>query len=394
MPRHRRLGPFVALGALLILVAAARAYTGADDHWIRGQLPAPLLRRGPFGVLWWQWLALPALALLAFVLGRLLGRASRAALRVVFERTVTPWDDRLLLEVAPALNLFWSVLVAEVLVSALALPSMHGTGRPFLASALILAFAWALWRSVFVAWQMLLTRPSVAQRPSARPLIGIGALLARTLVVVIAIFAIAAAFGYRLTPALAGLGIGGIAVALGAQKMIENLFGSLSIVVDQPFHVDDLVTVDGVTGTVERLGFRSTRIRTADRTLITLPNGKLADMRIETLAARDRRRLATTLSLAHSTTRAQTTQVIEGVKRVLTSHPRVWPDRIMVSLADVGPYALDIEIMVWFQTADEMEFRLLREEVLLAFIRVVEEAGTIVAWYPRTEQLATGNQRT
>ena len=101
MPRRRRLGPFLALGALLILVAAARAYTGADDHWIRGLLPAPLLGRGPFGVLWWQWLALPALALLAFVLGRLLGRASRAALRVVFERTVTEWDDRLLLEVAP-----------------------------------------------------------------------------------------------------------------------------------------------------------------------------------------------------------------------------------------------------------------------------------------------------
>src|SRR6185436_9216981 len=131
--------------------------------------------------------------------------------------------------------------------------------------------------------------------------------------------AVAAAFGYPLNTALAGLGIGGVAVALGAQKTLENLFGSLSIAIDQPFRMDDLVTVDGVTGTVERLGFRSTRIRTADRTLVTIPNGKLADMRIETLAARDRRRFALILSLVQTSTRAQTTQVIEGVKRVLRS---------------------------------------------------------------------------
>ena len=206
----------------------------------------------------------------------------------------------------------------------------------------------------------------------------------------IGILAVAAAFGYPLNTALTGLGIGGIAVALGAQKTLENLFGSLSIAIDEPFRVDDLVTVDGVTGTVERLGFRSTRIRTADRTLVTIPNGKLADMRIETLAARDRRRFALTLSLVQTSTSAQTTRVIEGVKRVLRSHPRVWPERIIVSLAGMGAY--DIEIMVWFETADEMEFRGFRDEVLLAFMEVVQEAGTRVAGQPRRVQFVAGSQ--
>ena len=383
------MAPFVTLGALLFLVAAARGYAGPDDRWISGLLPEALRRQGPFGLFWWQWLALPALTLVAFVLGRLLGRVSQAALRVLVQRTNTMWADRLLLAVAPPLSVVWSVLAANALLPAIVLkPSVHGAVRSLLAAGLILAIVWVLWRSVSVVRELLLTRPAVASHSSARSLLSLGVVLTRALIVMIGILAVAAAFGYPLSTALTGLGIGGIAVALGAQKTLENLFGSLSIAIDQPFRMDDLVTVDGVTGTVERLGFRSTRIRTADRTLVTIPNGKLADMRIETLAARDRRRFALILSLVQTSTRAQTTQVIEGVKRVLRSHPRVWPDRIIVSLAGMGAY--DIEIMVWFETADEMEFRGFRDEVLFAFMEVVQEAGTRVAGQPRRVQFVAG----
>ena len=106
-------------------------------------------------------------------------------------------------------------------------------------------------------------------------------------------------------------------------------------------------------------------------------------MRIETLAARDRLRLALTLNLADSTSAEQARQVIDGVRRVLRSHPFVWPDSVVVSLADIGPYAWDIEIVVWFATANETEFRAYREEVLLQFMSVIKEAGTDIAWQPR-----------
>ena len=371
VPDHRT-PVFLAIGAVL------------------DQMPAQLLRQGPLGLLGWQWLALPALALLAVAAGRALGRLSRVVLRIAFQRTVTPWDDRLLLRIAPSLSLVWTVLAAEAMLPWLDLkPPVRGAVRSLLAAGLIWAITWALWRSVSVMKQLLLSR-RWATDASVRSLLGMGASVTRALIVVLGVLAAAATFGYPVNTVLAGLGIGGIAVALGAQKVIENLFGSLSLGIDQPFHVNDQVTVDNVTGTVERVGMRSTRIRTFDRTLVTIPNGKLADMRIESLAARDRMRLAMTLGLAHSSTGAQTSQVIEGVKRVLRSHPRIWPDRIIVALAGVGPYSWDVDIVAWFDTVDEMEFRRCREEVLLAFMEVVQEAGTSVAWQPRTVQLVTG----
>ena len=104
---------------------------------------------------------------------------------------------------------------------------------------------------------------------------------------------------------LAGLGIGGIAFAFGAQKTVENLFGSLALAADQPLRVGDTVRVDGIEGQVETIGARSTRFRTADRTLVTIPNGRLADSRIESLAWRDRLRMATIVMLGYGTTEAQ-----------------------------------------------------------------------------------------
>lgn len=384
MRGERIVAAFCGLGALLFVAGAASGIDTLDARWIHGLLPEPLLHPGPFGLLRWQWLALPALTLLAFALGRLLGHVSRVVLRGLFKRTATVWDDELLREITPALSLVWSLLVADALLPALALkPAVFDAARSLLAAGLSVAIAWTLWRSVFVLCQLLLERPGMAGNPSARSLVGVGAVIAKILIWVIGIFTVAAAFGYKLDTALAGLGIGGIAVALGAQKMIENLFGSLSLGIDQPFHLDDLVTVDAVTGTVERIGFRSTRIRTADRTLVSIPNGKLADMRIETMAARDRRRFALTLSLDHSSSSAQATRFIDGVKRVLGSHPYVWPGQIIVSLADVDLYGWDIEIVVWFQTIDDSEFRNYREEVLLAVMEVVQQAGVSLAWRPR-----------
>jgi hypothetical protein len=113
---------------------------------------------------------------------------------------------------------------------------------------------------------------------------------------------------------LAGLGIGGIAVAFGAQKTVENVFGSLAIAADQPLRVGDAVKIDDFSGTVERIGLRSTQVRTLDRSLITIPNGKLSDTRVESFAARDRIRFATLVSLAYGTTEAQVRRVLEGIR--------------------------------------------------------------------------------
>lgn len=200
-----------------------------------------------------------------------------------------------------------------------------------------------------------------------------------------------AVFGYPIGTVLAGLGIGGLALAFGAQKTIENVFGSFSLAVDQPFRVGDFVKVEDFVGTVEDIGLRSTRFRTLDRTIVSIPNGKLADQRLESFEPRDRMRLSTTLSITYGTTRSQMNAVLEGLERVLRGHPRIWPDAVTVKFKEIGAGGLDVEVNAWFQVPTWSDFQRCREEVLLGFMQVVEDAGTTFAFSTRTVHYVHGD---
>jgi MscS family membrane protein len=190
---------------------------------------------------------------------------------------------------------------------------------------------------------------------------------------------------------VAGLGLGGLALALAAQKTVENLFGAFSIGVDQPFREGDFVKVEDFVGTVEAIGLRSTRFRTLDRTIVTLPNGKVADMRLESFAVRDRLRLASVIGLVYETTVAQMREVLSGFEQVLRAHPKIWPDNVVVRFREFAGSSLDIEVMAWFQTSDWREFQLIRQDVLLQFMEVVERVGTSFAFPTQTIHLDAGS---
>jgi len=149
------------------------------------------------------------------------------------------------------------------------------------------------------------------------------------------VVAVLSELGYPVASLIAGLGIGGLALALAlaAQKTVENLFGAFSIGVDQPFQEGDFVRIEDFVGTVESVGLRSTRIRTLDRTLIIMPNGKLADMRIETFSVRDRMRLSCVIGLVYSTTETQMRQVLTGLEARLRAHPKIWAETVVVRFA-------------------------------------------------------------
>jgi MscS family membrane protein len=155
-----------------------------------------------------------------------------------------------------------------------------------------------------------------------------------------------------------------------------------------PFRVGDFVKIEDFTGNVERIGMRSTQIRTLDRTLVSLPNGKLADMRIEDFASRDRIRFAATVSLVYGATEAQVRRVVAGIEAMLRENPRVWPDTVVAKLAAFSPSSLDVEVLCWFETSDFAEFRDIRQEALLGIMKVVEESGTSFAYPTRTVHVA------
>ncbi|MDQ8145872.1 MAG: mechanosensitive ion channel family protein [Gemmatimonadota bacterium] len=246
----------------------------------------------------------------------------------------------------------------------------------------IVAVFWFLWRAIGVAQAALPAGGWAAQRPAFRSLIPLVARLGRIFVLVTGVLAVLASFGYEVATLLAGLGIGGIAIAFAAQKTLEHFFGSVAIGIDQPFRVGDTIVVDGIEGEVEAIGLRSTRLRTADRTVVSLPNGRLADMRTENLGPRDRFRFRTRFGLAHGTPAATVTRVRDAVEAHLRAEPLVWADLVSVRVVALAEASIDLEVVCWVRTTDGEVFKRVREGLLLGILRCIEGAGSTLA-FPR-----------
>ena len=363
-------------------------YDALDLREVLDRLPEPLLRPGPRQLLWWQWLAALALLYPAWWGGKLLGWLTRKALLRIARRTPTPWDEALLLRMRGPFTLGWTLVLLRAGLPFLGLyVPAEAFALQVLKAGAIATFFWAALRAVTVSGEVLSGAPWAVSSPGARSALEFSVRFGRLFVIGMGFLAALAALGIPVNNVLAGLGIGGIAIAFAAQKTVENFFGAISIGVDQPLRVGDYVRASGAEGTVEKIGLRSTRIRTLDRTLVTIPNGKLADMQIETFAERDRIRLAATLTLQYGTTAAQLRQVISGVEALLRAHPKIWPDTVVVRFLAFAESSLNVELMAWFQTTDFNEFRDIRQEVLLGVMEIVEKAGSSFAFPTRTVHL-------
>jgi MscS family membrane protein len=352
-----------------------RWYGSLDDKWFLEHLPAALLRTGPRGLLWWQWVALPLLVLISAVGGAVTSWGVRRGLAPLVKKTSTQWDDAVLERLGGPLALALALLVVDLVTPALALyePAQVFLGH-VLRGGVLFDFFWALSRVMDVGARMLVGRSNVGQRRASHALISLVARVGKVVVVALAVVAFVSELGYPVASVIAGLGIGGLSIALAAQKTMENLFGAFSIGADQPFREGDFIKVDDVVGTVETIGLRSTRIRTLDRTLVTMPNGKLADSRVESFSARDRIRFSGTIGLVRNTTPRAVEEILAGFERTLREHPKVWPDGIVARLTDVREASLNIELSCWFQTSEWPEFQQIRQDVLLAFVQIIDDA--------------------
>jgi MscS family membrane protein len=344
---------------------------------------------------WWQWAALPVLVVAAWLLGMLLSALTRSMLGWLAKRTAIAWDDALIARSGAPLTLAWMLAVISVGLPWLELsPQARMLSNRLVHGLFLLAFFWMLWRSLDVAAQAIAGARWAKDHPASRALLPLGRRVAKVALLIAGIVALLSELGYSVTSLVAGLGIGGLAVALAARSTLENLFGAFSIGADQPFREGDFVKIEDFVGTVEAIGLRSTRIRTLDRTIITLPNGKLADTRVESFAPRDRIRLACDLGLEYGTTAAQMRDILAGIERVLRQHPKIFPDTIIVKFKELGASALTIEVMAWFLTADYGEFQTIRQDILLQFMAVVEGCGSSFAFPTQTVHVVGEGKRT
>ncbi|WP_229248820.1 mechanosensitive ion channel family protein [Dyadobacter sandarakinus] len=182
--------------------------------------------------------------------------------------------------------------------------------------------------------------------------------------------------GFDVTTGIAALGIGGIALALGTQKTVENFVGSVTIIADQPVRVGDFCRIGEFTGTIERIGMRATQVRTNARTVVTIPNGELSSLKIENFAHRERFWFHPVFYLRVETTPDQIRHVIQELRRVLLTHPRVNPEPARVRFIEVGLNGIKIEVFSYVDTADMDVFLEIQEELLLQMMDVVAASGT------------------
>lgn len=364
-------------------------YGGLEDRWLLDHLPPWLLRSGPAELLWWQWLGSFMLVVASGALATAAAALLRWALAKLIVRTPTRWDDRLLARtVGPVRFALWLALVRVGLPFLLLYVPAEELAHDLLRGLFLANILWFCWRIVDVTAEISWDSPWSLQHPGSRALIPLARRAGKAVVSVAAVILFLSALGYPVTSLIAGLGLGGLAFALASQKTVENLFGAFSLGIDQPFREGDFVRIEELVGTVESLGLRSTKIRTLDRTLVSYPNGKLAEMRLETYSARDRLRLACTVGLVYETTEAQMRDVLANLERALREHPKIWPDTVVVRFKELAASSLDIEVMAWFETSDWGEFQAIRQEVLLSFMKVVELAGTSFAFPTRTVHVA------
>ncbi|WP_396220819.1 mechanosensitive ion channel family protein [Gemmatimonas sp.] len=354
--------------------------------WLRERLPRTLMREGPLNVYYWQWiglgLAIPAVLLVALGLGAML----RTLLGRIARRTLTDWDDLLLEHLRGPFRLWAASLAIEPLLSLLDLNARVGGFFTALTRGLVLlSLFWALLRIIRLAQDHVANAAwATGQGTQARTLVPLLGNFLRVTLAVIALLVALAQFGYPVGTLLAGLGIGGIAVALAAQKTVEHLFGSVSLAADNAFRVGDWVRAGASEGAVERIGLRSTSIRTVDRTVVRIPNGRLADERIETFGERDRILLRTDIDLTYNTTPEQLERIRDALEAALRAHPMVFADIVRVHVVGFTDSAIRINVISWFLTTDWQEFLRIRHDMLITFMRIISANGSSFAFPSRT----------
>jgi len=346
-------------------------YDHLESVWLSEHLPAPLLKMGPRLMRWWQWIALVPLLLGAWTIGYVVTRTTRALLlRAVHEKHAQGVRQ---LQGPATLAVTVGIVYAALPWLGLYQPAAQFLER-WCSAFLVTALFWALWRGVDLSRHTVSGSRWARESLSAHSLLSLGARLAKFGVAAAAFVVVLSQLGYQATTIITGLGIGGVALALAAQKTVENLFGAFSLAIDQPFREGDTIKVDGIDGVVEAVGLRSTRIRTVERTLISIPNGKLAEMRVETVSRQDRLRFFSAFGLAHGKSELLE-RILGEIKELLAAEPLVDQASIAVRFVALTDAGMNLEATAMLGTTDGRQFLDARERLLLGILRIIERAG-------------------
>ncbi|HEY3446546.1 MAG TPA: mechanosensitive ion channel domain-containing protein [Myxococcales bacterium] len=355
-------------------------YGFAGDH-----LPAFFFEWAAAGVQLWQWLGLVVALLLSLLVGAGAGPVAQRVLAKLASKTRWEWDDELVEAMKGPLAAAFTLVLFLGLCVPLALA--EGPYQVVLACAKIVALVaggWLVLRLIDVSGAALTVFFKGRNDDLATAMVPVFRKVLKPVAAALVFVVVLQNMGLNVAGLLAGLGIGGIAIALAGKSTLENLFGSLAIAFDRPFKIGEFVKVGDFIGTVEEVGLRSTRIRTLDRTLVSIPNGQMADAKVENFARRDRFKVLVTLGLEYGVKVDQLKLVVDDLKKLLLKHPKVNQDGFSVRFVGYGDHSQDIEIFCYVEAPGFDAFTGIREELLFEFGRIVERAGASFAFPTQT----------
>ncbi len=350
-------------------------------------LPVWFLDMQFLGLAAWEWVTLLVLLLpvylVALVLTKLVIfglRRTRAGLSYQLERLIT----------GPGLLLLFAVIGRTVLN--MIGPSVTGRAIMEARTLHLIALAWAGLRLFDVV------EARVAERLRQKNRLDLTVLLrpVKNTLKITVIFIIALVWldniGFRVTTVLAGLGIGGLAVALAAQKSIENFIGAITLYASRPVRVGDFCRFGDKIGTVEEIGLRSTRVRTLDRTVVSIPNAEFSNLHLDNFTMRDRIWYHPRISLRYETTPDQIRYVLVEIRKMLYAHPKVHPDPARIRFVEFGQYSLDLDVFAYVDVTDYGEFLEVAEDLNLRIMDIVAQSGSRFAFPSQTTYLERGDK--
>lgn len=327
--------------------------------------------------------ALVGKKLFAFLLTRLIAPLTR--------RTESELDDLLLECIRKPLELVVLIVGLFVAMQILQLPTeptdVRGGAYALLRALVTIAGGWALFNMAGVFGQYLEALSAKTENDLDDHLVPFVRKSLRVFIVLLAAIMVIQNLGYSTSGLLASLGIGGMALAFASKDALANIFGSLMIIFDRPFKLGDQVIAGNMEGVVEEVGFRSTKIRTPAKTLISVPNSIIANMPLDNVSRMPRRRIKLSIGLTYATTPAQLREAVARVRAMLTTHPEIDPESVQVNFTDFGASSLDIAVTCFSVTTVLGEHLNVREDVCLKIMDLLEELGLQFAFPSRTVYL-------
>jgi MscS family membrane protein len=355
-------------------------YDSLQFSEVERKLPPYLAKTHFFFMPLWQWIAILLGIPLAVLVGWILSLIPRLAIRY-YRKKLDPNVvlGKSLFHIGPG-TLLLAALVHYVLVFQIGASIVYRQHyRRIIWIFLAFAFYWLVARIISEASDRISARLTSSGRMAERSIVSLARRVLEVLVFIAVVLVVLTGLGVNVTAALAGLGIGGLAIGLGAQKTFENLLGGISVLTDKALQIGDACRIGDQRGTVEDIGLRSTKLRTEERTVVTIPNGIVAAAVLENYRQRDKILFRQLIRLRYDLSSEHLRYVLDEVRLVLKQNTRVENASSRVRLLRLAEYAIEVEIYAYMLVRDYTEFLTEQEALIFSILEGIERTGAAIA---------------